>query len=154
MFIHNARYVAALGIFPLATDATCHLWAGHYRDFGIDNQQLPDAIAEELRTTIAAAVYICQQGQENRDNDAVFIHLAADQASIAARQIPDVPLQKGNAGTIAHSCEIGVMAPVACSRTRPQTTIPTGERHREHPHRTVSAYPRIRRQGVPHAANR
>jgi vanillate O-demethylase monooxygenase subunit len=86
--------ISTLGIFTPETETTCHLWAGLYRDFGIDSQPLSDAIARELRTTIAEDVYICQQAQANWDNDAVFIHLAVDQASIAARQILDVLLQK------------------------------------------------------------
>lgn len=78
-----------LGIFTPETETTCHLWAGLYRDFAIDNQQLSEMINKELRTTIDEDTAICGEVQANWKEDANIVHLAVDQASIAARQILD-----------------------------------------------------------------
>jgi phenylpropionate dioxygenase-like ring-hydroxylating dioxygenase large terminal subunit len=83
-----------LGLFTPESETSCHLWAGIYRDFAIDNQQLSQLIAQQLRAIIEQDVNVVEHAQANWSEAASIVHLEVDQASIAARQILDHLLRK------------------------------------------------------------
>ncbi|OGQ51231.1 MAG: hypothetical protein A3J24_12525 [Deltaproteobacteria bacterium RIFCSPLOWO2_02_FULL_53_8] len=86
--------LTTLGLFTPETDTTCHLWAGIYRDFAIDNQQLSEGTAQELYNTILEDTNVVEHVQSNWKAEAPIVHLEVDRASIAARKILDILLKQ------------------------------------------------------------
>jgi vanillate O-demethylase monooxygenase subunit len=75
-----------LGIFTPETETTCHLWAGLYRDFAIDNPALSEMIAQQIRTIIDQDVSVVEHAQANWQDKAPIVYLDVDRAFTAARQ--------------------------------------------------------------------
>ena len=82
-----AMRLTTLGLFTPETENTCHLWAGIYRDFALDNQPLSQAIAKELHATILEDTHVVGLVQANWKQTTPIFHLEVDRASLAARKI-------------------------------------------------------------------
>lgn len=87
------RLVTAV-IFTPETQGTTHIWAGFYRDFALDNEQLSKITAEGLRATVLEDTDVTDHLHANWKQERPIMHLAADQASIAARQMLDKLLRQ------------------------------------------------------------
>ncbi len=79
--------LSTLGLFTPETDTTCHVWAGLYRDFALDNAQLSAMVRAELKQTMVEDISICEKAQSAWDPSHSVLHLAVDQASLMAREI-------------------------------------------------------------------
>lgn len=83
----NDMTTIAVGIFTPATEKTCHLFSGIYRDFKLEDENISAFAKQELENTINEDIEVVEAAQLNWSDDFTIAHLGIDVGGNAARTI-------------------------------------------------------------------